>query len=159
MVLPSISAVSILAWASTPGYTGPTGVVRTSCSPRAEVPIKTAFVRQGTFRNFSFQQVAGRNIGIGTALRAGDPEGMSMASRSSTGKSHAARAVYQDHAFQRVMGAETVAGKPGSRVAAHHGAKHGQSQRLVILALVFQPAAASCRTTPSLSPMVLKNPA
>ena len=46
MVLPSISAVSILAWASTPGYTGPTGVVRTSCSPGAEVPIKNFMLSQ-----------------------------------------------------------------------------------------------------------------
>ncbi len=41
-----------------------------TCSPGAEVPIKTALSAKVPFRNFSFQQVAGRNVGIGTALRA-----------------------------------------------------------------------------------------
>ena len=117
-------------------YRGRTHILQ----PRGRGADQDGFVCQGTFRNFSFQQVAGRNVGIGTALRAaGAAERDEHGQPLIHGQSHAARAVYQDHAFQCVMGAERSrrrkAGLHGG--PAHHGAKHGQSQRLVILALVF----------------------
>ena len=117
-------------------YRGRTHILQ----PRGRGADQDGFVRQGTFRNFSFQQVAGRNIGIGAALRAaGASERDEHGQPLIHGHSHAARAVYQNYAFQRVMGAERSRRRKARLHGgpAHHGAKHGQSQRLVILALVF----------------------